>query len=85
MYVPRKGDTIQMDSLERALYGPIIEYETGSWPSDDMTSHTFKNNYFFTLGDNSLASKDSRYWGFVPEDFVIGIVCGKRVRNKSEQ
>ena len=85
LYIPEKGVTIEMDSLERAIYGPVIEYETGAWPADDVTSHTFKNNYYFTLGDNSYTSQDSRYWGFIPEDFIIGIVSGKRVRNNPDQ
>ena len=80
LYVPGKGDTVALDSLGRAIYGPVIEYETGSWPANDMTSHTFRNNYYFAFGDNSLESQDSRYWGFIPEDFIIGIVGGRKVR-----
>jgi len=79
LYVPAKGVTIELDSIGRAIYGPVIQYETGAWPDDNMTSHTFLNDYYFTLGDNSLDSKDSRYWGFIPDDFVIGIVGGRRV------
>lgn len=74
LYVPQAGKTISLDDIQRAIYGPVIEYETGSYPSDDMTIYTFKNNYYFALGDNSLDSNDSRYWGFIPEDFIIGIV-----------
>lgn len=79
LYVPAKGVTIELDSIGRAIYGPVIQYETGAWPDDNMTSHTFLHDYYFTLGDNSLDSKDSRYWGFIPDDFVIGIVGGRRV------
>ena len=85
LYVPQKGVTIELDSLQRAIYGPVIEYETGSWPEADMTSHTFKNNYYFAFGDNSTQSQDSRYWGFIPEDFIIGIVAGKKVKNNPNQ
>lgn len=85
LYVPQKGVTIELDSLGRAIYGPVIEYETGAWPIDDMSSYTFKNDYYFAFGDNSLESKDSRYWGFIPEDFIIGIVGGKKVRNNPNQ
>lgn len=85
VYIPQEGVTIDLDSLGRAVYGPVIEYETGSWPADDVTSHTFQHNYFFALGDNSLESQDSRYWGFIPEDFIIGIVGGKKVKNKPVQ
>ncbi len=85
LYIPEKGKTIELDSIGRAIYGPVIEYETGSWPADDMTSHTFMNNYYFAFGDNSLESQDSRYWGFIPEDFIIGIVGGRKVRNNPNQ
>ena len=85
LYIPEKGVAIELDSIGRAIYGPVIEYETGSWPADDMTSHTFRNNYYFAFGDNSLDSNDSRYWGFIPEDFIIGIVGGRKVRNNPNQ
>ena len=85
MYVPQKGVTIELDSIGRAIYGPVIQYETGSWPADDMTSHTFQHDYYFAFGDNSLESQDSRYWGFIPEDFIIGIVGGRKVRNNPNQ
>ena len=81
LYVPEKGVTIELDSVGRAIYGPIIEYETGSWPDNEVCSHTFQHDYFFALGDNSLDSNDSRYWGFIPEEFIIGIVGGRKVRN----
>lgn len=85
LYIPEKGVTIELDSIGRAIYGPVIEYETGSWPTDDMTSHTFQHDYYFAFGDNSMESNDSRYWGFIPEDFIIGIVGGKKVRNNPYQ
>jgi signal peptidase I len=85
MYVPKKGVTIELDSIGRAIYGPVILYETGSWPADDMTSHTFQHDYYFAFGDNSVESQDSRYWGFIPEDFIIGIVAGKKFRNNPYQ
>ena len=85
LYIPQKGVTIELDDVGRAVYGPVIDYETGSWPDKNLTSHTFKNNYYFAFGDNSLDSEDSRYWGFIPEDFIIGIVGGKKVKNKPVQ
>ena len=80
LYIPQKGVTIELDSIGRAIYGPVIEYETGSWPSDELTSHTFIHDYYFAFGDNSMDSNDSRYWGFIPDDFIIGLVGGKRVK-----
>ena len=81
LYVPEKGVTIELDSVGRAIYGPVIEYESGSWPDDEVCSHTFRHDYYFAFGDNSLDSNDSRYWGFIPEEFIIGIVGGRKVRN----
>lgn len=83
LYIPKKGVTIELDSVGRAIYGPVIEYEMGSWPSDTLICHTFQHDYYFAFGDNSLDSNDSRYWGFIPDDFIIGIVGGRKVRNKS--
>ena len=74
LYVPEAGTTVVLDSLNRALYFPVIEYELGAFPDDSLKTYTFVNNYYFALGDNSLDSNDSRYWGFIPEDFIIGIV-----------
>jgi signal peptidase I len=38
----------------------------------EVTSYTFKLNYYFMMGDNRHNSQDSRYWGFVPEDHIVG-------------
>ena len=85
LYIPEKGVTIELDSIGRATYGPVIEYETGAWPDGDVKRHTFQHDYYFAFGDNSLDSNDSRYWGFIPEDFIIGIVGGRKVINKPNQ
>lgn len=85
LYIPGKGATVSLDQGGRFIYGPVIRYETGSWPSDEMESYTFKNNYYFAFGDYSIDSKDSRYFGFIPEDFIIGIVAGKKVKNNPNQ
>lgn len=85
LYIPEKGATVSLDQGGSSIYGPVIRYETGSWPSDDMDNYTFKNNYFFAFGDNSIDSKDSRYFGFIPEDFIIGIVAGRKVKNNPNQ
>lgn len=85
LYIPEKGITIELDSIGRAIYGPVIEYETGSWPDDEITSYTFQHDYYFAFGDYTMYSQDSRHWGFIPEDFIIGIVGGKKVRNNPNQ
>jgi signal peptidase I len=38
----------------------------------EVTSYTFKMNYYWMMGDNRHGSQDSRFWGFVPEDRVVG-------------
>lgn len=85
LYIPQKGTTVYLDDGGRSIYAPIILYETGSLPTDEMVSYTFMNNYYFAFGDNCIDSKDSRYWGFIPEDFIIGIVVGKKTKNNANQ
>ncbi len=81
MCVPAKGVTVELTDFNRELYGLVIQYETGMPSTKDMEEYTFKENYYFMLGDNSPDSQDSRYFGFIPEDFIIGIVG---FRGKSE-
>jgi signal peptidase I len=74
LWVPRRGDTLRLDDRLRALYGRVIEYETGRSLADTLiTSYVFRDNYYFVGGDNVLNSGDSRYWGFVPEEFIVGV------------
>lgn len=84
LYVPRAGMRIGVDSLNSELYRQVIEYETGGRltyrdgvPSLDgkaIGEYTFCKNYYFFCGDNVFNSKDCRYLGFVPEEFIIGVV-----------
>jgi len=81
--VPKKGATIQLDEKNIALYGPVIQkYESNdkvelseksvSIDGKPVTSYTFKQDYYFMMGDNRHNSADSRFWGFVPEDHIVG-------------
>ncbi len=83
-YIPKKGDVIKMDSVHYVLYRLPIEYETrerlslsnGRITLGDrlIESYTFTEDYYFTVGDNTLNSRDSRYWGLLPKEMIIGRV-----------
>ena len=75
VYVPKKGDTLYLNSANSQLYSKVIAYETEG--IDPKVFHVFCNNYYFMCGDNTLHSYDSRFFGFVPEEFIIGV--SKRV------
>jgi signal peptidase I len=83
LWIPKKGATIKMDSNNIILYGTTIsKYENldnASVEGDklmidgkEVKEYTFKQDYFFMMGDNRHNSLDSRYWGFVPEDHIVG-------------
>ena len=80
---PAKGLTIALDSANMNLYRTMIQAEgrevscrDGVFYIDDSpaTHYTFRSNGYFVLGDNRGNSLDSRYWGFVPENLVVGKV-----------
>lgn len=84
MYIPRKGDYIAITPKEALLYRRILEYETGGrieigadtvrLDGKELRGHTFTHDYYFMAGENVCDSKDSRYWGLVPEEYIIGVV-----------
>lgn len=75
LIVPSKGLTMMLDDFKRELYRQVVEYETGKTPDGSVTEYTFQEDYYFAVGDNAMDSYDSRYWGFIPEKFIIGIVA----------
>lgn len=84
VYVPRAGDVISITPIEAAFYRPILEWETGCFFEIDSTrvlangvpfrQHEFQHNYYFMAGDFSSFSIDSRHWGLVPEEYIVGVV-----------
>lgn len=84
LYVPKSGEQIKLNLNNYELYKIPIEYETGQklriingvllLGTKFINQYTFQKNYYFVAGDNVMNSADSRYFGFVPEEFIIGVV-----------
>ena len=82
IYIPCANECLKINVANILLYKEIIEYETGEKITvsnnivflDDkiLRYYRFKQNYYFMAGDQVLNSQDSRYWGLLPEDHIVG-------------
>ena len=80
--MPKTGETVQLTMANIALYLRVISvYEKNKIEikgndilinGSKATSYTFKQGYYWAMGDNRHNSEDSRFWGFVPEDHIVG-------------
>lgn len=73
VYVPRAGERVELDASMFEMYREVIAFETGLPADTAVKSYTFRQNWYFACGDNVANSNDSRHWGFIPEDFIVGI------------
>lgn len=83
LYIPKAGATIAITPETLPLYEKVIlSYEHNKEAAvrkgklyldgKEVSRYTFKQNYYFMMGDNRHNSNDSRYWGFVPEEYLVG-------------
>ena len=83
LYIPSEGDEIVMNRKHYSLYKHLIEWEKKEkltlrgdnvWLGDSLIqNYCFEKNYYFVAGDRVTSSHDSRYWGLLPESYIVGV------------
>lgn len=81
-YLPAQGDTLVMNKKHYTLYRNLIEWEQRKkltaregrfyLGGKEVKQYVFTHNYYFMGGDNCYNSQDSRYWGLLPEEYIVG-------------
>ena len=82
LYIPKAGDRLTLSREHYLLYKNLIAWETRQKVTEKKgvihidgklaNSYTFTHNYYFVAGDDCMDSKDSRYWGLLPDDYIVG-------------
>lgn len=80
--VPKRGQVVILNAVTASYYKQLIEWElkkkikvsgdTVRLGSNVLHAYTFKENYYFVAGDKGENSQDSRYWGLLPEPYIVG-------------
>lgn len=83
-FAPARNNVVQLDSISARLYSHVIAYETGNelfWRNGSaflagkpLKQYRFSHDWYYFLGDNRRHSIDSRHYGLVPDDFLVGKV-----------
>ena len=82
LYIPKAGDKVEMNRENYLLYRKLVAWEQKAKVEyDDSTvfldgkpikDYCFQKNYYFMAGDKGMNSQDSRYWGLLPEEYIVG-------------
>ncbi len=82
LYLPARGDTVRLDRHRYAVYRNLIEWEQRKkltacdgrfyLGGSEINHYVFTHDYYFMGGDNCYNSQDSRYWGLLPEEYIVG-------------